>query len=401
LDARNTEAAQNDSGWANLTAAFNDYDSFTYFNATLVHEGWFMPHNARSLLYVELGGRPKKLNGCHVFVADMEAIASLCCEMNPNDTSRPSRDVEWIRSQYKEIRSKITLVRERIKRSGNQENENTFDEWVKFCEGNDVTAYARSVLTEDIMDQFGKALPNDNQSDTGATKQALTAEEHARKMQLQKLRRAKNNKSSVPTAASPMTTSSEGRSLSEVLAFANTSNQSNIQMQALQALLKDGNAEARAMAQARLLEFSGLSTSKRSQDEVLVSTTIPRPEQRQTAAISAVDDRDMIQTWLLHDDEPRAIGTSNSSFQTPVGRPLKAAKTGSCCCGCGFLHIGTGFICEETGSSVNASCQQFANPSLCKGCFIKFSNYKKEKYMRLYGSNSADAELQELLDAIV
>jgi hypothetical protein len=78
-----------------------------------------------------------------------------------------------------------------------------------------------------------KALPNDNQCDTGATKQALTAEEHARKMQLQKLRRAKKNKSSVPTAASPMTTSSEGRSLSEVLAFANTSNQSNIQMQAL------------------------------------------------------------------------------------------------------------------------------------------------------------------------
>jgi hypothetical protein len=188
LDARNTDSAQHDSGLADLTAAFNDYDSFTYFNATLVHEGWFMPQNARSLPYVELGGRPKKLNGCHVFVADMEAIATLCCEMNPNDTSRPSRDVEWIRSQYKEMRSKITLVRERIKRSGNQENENTFDEWVKFSEGNDVTAYARSVLSEDIMDQFGKALPNDNQCDTGATKQALTAEEHARKMQLQKLR---------------------------------------------------------------------------------------------------------------------------------------------------------------------------------------------------------------------
>jgi len=47
LDARNTDAAQHDSGWADLTAAFNDYESFTYFNATLVHEGWFMPRNAR------------------------------------------------------------------------------------------------------------------------------------------------------------------------------------------------------------------------------------------------------------------------------------------------------------------------------------------------------------------
>ena len=30
LDARNTDAAQHDSGWADLTAAFNDY-SFTYY----------------------------------------------------------------------------------------------------------------------------------------------------------------------------------------------------------------------------------------------------------------------------------------------------------------------------------------------------------------------------------
>jgi hypothetical protein len=86
--------------------------------------------------------------------------------MNPTDSSRPSREAEWIRSQYKEMRSKLTLVREKIKRSGNQENENKYDEWVKFCEGSDVIAYAKSVLSDDIMDQFGKALPGENQSDT-------------------------------------------------------------------------------------------------------------------------------------------------------------------------------------------------------------------------------------------
>jgi hypothetical protein len=47
LDARNTDAAQHDSGWSDLAAAFNDYDTYSYSNATLVYEGTSIFHNSR------------------------------------------------------------------------------------------------------------------------------------------------------------------------------------------------------------------------------------------------------------------------------------------------------------------------------------------------------------------
>jgi hypothetical protein len=89
----------------------------------------------------------------------MESITNLCADLNPTDSSRPVRDAGWLRTQFKALRSSITVVRENFKRSGNQDLENTYDEWVKYCShGSDVVVYSRCVLSDELMDAFGKAL---------------------------------------------------------------------------------------------------------------------------------------------------------------------------------------------------------------------------------------------------
>ena len=58
---------------------------------------------------------------------------------------------------------------EKWSRSGNQQAENVYDEWVKFStalDGGSVVAYARCLFTEQEMEAFGRELQSSMQTDT-------------------------------------------------------------------------------------------------------------------------------------------------------------------------------------------------------------------------------------------
>jgi len=158
--------------WNLLAEKFNDYETFHYQNLCIV---------------------PNKLNaaGCSIPVPKMQAIAALCHDINPSMPGRPLRDGGWVRIQYRELKGKISLCFNNYRRSGNQEEENPYDEWVKFSTfmNNDVITYARVLFSDEIMDQLGRALPKDLQRDTGAITIDDTYEIRKEKAQARKRQR--------------------------------------------------------------------------------------------------------------------------------------------------------------------------------------------------------------------
>lgn len=170
------------SCWTELATAFNDYKENSYQNACVV------PNRVSS-------------SGAKISVPGMERIFEDCHDMDPTSVNRPERDAKWVRTNYREIKSLITLASENYRRSGNHDAENEYDEWVKFSRrsGHDVVTYARALFNDIEIQQIGRAIRSDIARDTGslpkndaATAAAIAADKEAWKAK----RQGKKRKSS-------------------------------------------------------------------------------------------------------------------------------------------------------------------------------------------------------------
>lgn len=150
LDRPALDAVENRRApWDIFADNFNDYELCQYQNATIQHENG-LPVNP----YAALPG--------------LETMADYTYTINPQDDSRPKRDGAWCEKMWKEIRGNATRINENYRKSGNQDAENEFTEWLKFCDNySDIYKYFRVVVSDGFLDNLGRALPSDQQRDTG------------------------------------------------------------------------------------------------------------------------------------------------------------------------------------------------------------------------------------------
>jgi hypothetical protein len=129
---------------------FNDYDEYSFRNVCITYDDEGIAIN----LCVPLAG--------------LEAVADLCWDLNPNNRDRLVRNGAWVEKFSKEIRSTMTKAYEAYRKSGNQDAENKYKEFVKFAANYSVVyAYAFVLMPEGSLDQLGRALPESEQRDTG------------------------------------------------------------------------------------------------------------------------------------------------------------------------------------------------------------------------------------------
>jgi hypothetical protein len=180
------------NAWRDIADNFNNYAGHVFQNECIkYHDGVALnPYQAR--------------NG-------MERIANKCYDLNPNDSTRPLRDGEWVRLQMRAIKAMVTKVRAKFKLSGSQQAENLYDEWCKYAmyEKDVIAFYVKAFMTDVTMEQLGKALPDFVQRDTGGAGQmgappsreysTNMAAENRRRQRLRKaaLRAESNNNASV------------------------------------------------------------------------------------------------------------------------------------------------------------------------------------------------------------
>ena len=191
--------------WNRLAAKFNDYDTFNYTNAVV------QPNVLTS-------------KGLPVAVPDMQALLEYCLDINPCVRDRPLRDAGWLRTQFRDLKGKISVCFNNYRRSGNQEAENIYDEWVKFSSHNDVIVYSRAILDDSDMDQLGRALPTAVQRDTGALEPEDTYEnkraaalERKRKRLEEAERQKPVRRDSVSPTTSPLLVSSNSTGTGTIL----------------------------------------------------------------------------------------------------------------------------------------------------------------------------------------
>jgi len=100
-------------------------------------------------------------SGYYVPEPGMEMLARRCFDINPNVSNCPARDGSWVRSKWKELKSKLTVYHADFMRSGNQDAENLVDEWCTFLERRggveDVYFYAFTIFTSNDFNFLGKA----------------------------------------------------------------------------------------------------------------------------------------------------------------------------------------------------------------------------------------------------
>jgi hypothetical protein len=124
-------------------------------------------------------------SGRYVPESGMEMVARKCFDINPSPKNRPTRDGAWIRSKWKELKSKLSVYHADFMRSSNQDAENLNDEWCMFLEKRgsieDVYFYAYTIFTDDDFNYLGKSLPRDVQMDTGALDESETLEDRVAK----------------------------------------------------------------------------------------------------------------------------------------------------------------------------------------------------------------------------
>ncbi len=125
-----------------IAEAFNDYDQYAYTN-----------------LGLNTSGGP--LND------ELVCMHSYICKLNPCDESRSSivRDGKWVKDTFSTLRGKITEIRARFKASGNHSNANPYMSWMQFT-NDDVVLYSKIILPDGMMNQLGRALPDEVQIDT-------------------------------------------------------------------------------------------------------------------------------------------------------------------------------------------------------------------------------------------
>jgi hypothetical protein len=85
--------------WARLAEMFNDYDTYKYTNAVI-------------------GGIDSL--GLPLPIVGMEKLMLYCDDINPSSPNCHLRDALWIRTQYRELKTKITVCYSNYKRSGYQ-----------------------------------------------------------------------------------------------------------------------------------------------------------------------------------------------------------------------------------------------------------------------------------------
>lgn len=155
------------SCWIELASAFNDYSNNVYTNTCICID---------------------KISpaGDKIAVPGLERIFEHCHDLDPSSANRPERDAKWIRSNYRDLKTAITLTSEKYRRSGNQNGEHEYDEWVSFSGGQDVVTYARALFNDVEMQQIGRAIRSDISRDTGAlpkqdaiTTMLVAGEKHA------------------------------------------------------------------------------------------------------------------------------------------------------------------------------------------------------------------------------
>lgn len=117
---------------------------------------------------------------------------------------------------WKEIRGSASRINENYKQSGNQDAENEYTEWIKFCDNfSDVYKYFKAVVPDGTIDNLGRALLGDQQRDSGALgdtdangkrQRGLSETPGARNRRRQRQRRAQMNGTPVSsTSTSPPT----------------------------------------------------------------------------------------------------------------------------------------------------------------------------------------------------
>jgi len=156
-----------------------------------------------NIAYLE-SGRRKLINGTYVPTPQMERIATSCWELNPSLATRPRRDAGWIRNEYKDLRTLLTLVHKNKTKSGEQFIENKYDAWYNFAaplpKTNDAVIYAGCILDEAIMDSLGKALPEAVGIDTGELPQTEDEKAALRKRNAENRRRQREKRQKGITA---------------------------------------------------------------------------------------------------------------------------------------------------------------------------------------------------------
>ena len=157
----NQDRTDMSGGWKKIDDAFNDYVSYTYQNATIRYA---QPIDMDGVL----GGHPIKMVPYQARSDELVGMADRCHALDPSDSSRPVRDIAWIKDLYRKLRAELSKLRQSYHKSGNMDAEDQNAEWLKFC-GNvpDWAAYAFVVLEDAAMDQLGKAKPDGSQLDTG------------------------------------------------------------------------------------------------------------------------------------------------------------------------------------------------------------------------------------------
>jgi hypothetical protein len=136
--------------WDRFADNFNDYELCVYQNATIEYVKGLPvnPYQAR---------------------LDFETMAVFTHGINPTDETRPLRDGAWCERIWKEIRSATSCINQSYRNSGNQDAENIYTEWIKYCENySEVYKYVKAVFSDGYMDNMGLALPRAQQRDTGA-----------------------------------------------------------------------------------------------------------------------------------------------------------------------------------------------------------------------------------------
>jgi hypothetical protein len=225
-----------------LAEKFNDYEHCRYQNAVVV---------------------PNKLSqhGCYIPVAGMESLALHCHDINPTATGRPIRDAGWIRTQYKDLKSKITICFQNYEKSGNQEAENVYDEWAKFsCSfSNDAVTYARALFPDSMMDQLGRALPSEVQRDTGVVDAANTydsrvADEARRKKAVAERKRRGNRKREAPGSESSVSREEESNKRKTVAEAIEEIGLKQLRIEQLKVILQFGDVEQKEAAMRELVE---------------------------------------------------------------------------------------------------------------------------------------------------
>lgn len=217
------------SSYEDLAEAFNDRAERTYQNVCIVHED----------------GRP--LNP-YQSLPNLDAISQTCYDLDPNDSTRPSRDATWLEKQSKEIRGVMSKCYQNFRKSGNQDAENVYSEWCKFVSTvSDVYKYCFVLMPGGLLDQLGRALPDDMQRDTGGRPPrdySHTPSAVNRRRQRER-RRAEQGAEEQSTASSP--------DLASVLKSAVKKQQ---KQQALFHFAAHGDAEEQTKAKARLASLA-------------------------------------------------------------------------------------------------------------------------------------------------